>query len=125
MHFGNVEGYNKLEGKDVGIIGTPHLNEIVYRMWNVALGGEDKAQEMKYQEIEKNNYRFWFMTYSDENLQEIQIWFIESELEQAVGRSRLLRNDCTAFLFSNFPLPQAEFVEIDDKDDEIKEENQE
>ena len=32
---------------------------------------------------------------------------IESELEQAVGRARLLRKECTVNLFSNFPLRQA------------------
>ena len=32
---------------------------------------------------------------------------IESELEQAVGRARLLRNGNTVNLFSNFPLRQA------------------
>jgi hypothetical protein len=38
---------------------------------------------------------------------------IESELEQAIGRARLLRNKCTVHLFSNFPLPQAKMMEFE------------
>ena len=36
---------------------------------------------------------------------------IESELEQAVGRARLLRHACTVHLFSNFPLKQAKMID--------------
>jgi hypothetical protein len=38
---------------------------------------------------------------------------IESELEQAVGRARLLRENCTVDLYSNFPLRQAVMKETD------------
>jgi len=52
-------------------------------------------------------YVFKFYTYSDPILRDIQFWLIESELEQAVGRARLLRKDCVVYLYSNFPLSQA------------------
>ena len=48
--------------------------------------------------------------FADENLRLVQFWMIESELEQAIGRARLLRHDCTVHLFSNFPLKQAEMI---------------
>ena len=35
----------------------------------------------------------------------------ESELEQAVGRARLLWHDCTVYLFSNFPVQQAQIID--------------
>ena len=35
---------------------------------------------------------------------------IESELEQAVGRARLLRNSCEVHLFSSFPISQSHMV---------------
>ena len=54
-----------------------------------------------------NGFRFRFMTYADATLRAIQFYMIESELEQAVGRARLLRCDCTVNLFSDFPLKQA------------------
>ena len=67
-----------------------------------------------------NGYRFRFTTFKNENLRAIQFWMIESELEQAVGRARLLRNSCDVHLFSNFPLSQAKMVEDFDygKDEE-------
>lgn len=65
---------------------------------------------MTMQVVEHNGYRFWFNTFTDENLRSVQFWMIESELEQAIGRARLLRHDCTVHLFSNFPLKQSEMV---------------
>jgi len=109
LNFGNTEGHNCYEGKDIAVLGTPHLHEIVYKMYAMTFDIDVTNAEMKYQEIERNNFKFWFMTYVDENLRDIQLWLIESELEQAVGRARLLRNDCSVFLFSNYPIGQAEF----------------
>lgn len=33
---------------------------------------------------------------------------IEAEIEQAIGRARILRKDCTVYIFSNYPCQQAE-----------------
>ena len=71
---------------------------------------------MRYQEIEYNCCRFWFNTYDNKILRNIQLWFINTELEQAVGRARLLRNDCTVYLYSNLPMKQAEFLYEDKKE---------
>jgi len=109
LNYGNTEGHNCYEGKDIAVVGTPHLNETVYKMFSLGLNIDITNDEMKYQEIERNNFKFWFMTYVDENIRDIQLWLIESELEQAVGRARLLRNNCSVFLFSNYPIQQAEF----------------
>lgn len=70
----------------------------------------DENEEMTSQLVTYNGYRFWCMTFKDENLREINFWMIESELEQAVGRARLLRNQCKVILFSNFPLRQAKMI---------------
>ena len=51
------------------------------------------------------------MTYGDEKMRNLQFFFIESELEQAVGRARLLREDCTVYVFSNYLCQQAELVQ--------------
>ena len=51
------------------------------------------------------------MTYGDEEMRNLQLFFIESELEQAVGRARLLREDCTVYVFSNYPCQQAELIQ--------------
>jgi hypothetical protein len=103
-----------MEGKDILVIGTPYHAEFLYKLvaFNMGISFDEDA-EMKAQLVTYNGYRFWFTTYDDENLRAIHFWMIESELEQAVGRARLLRNDCKVHLFSNFPLNQAIMKEFD------------
>jgi hypothetical protein len=62
------------------------------------------SKEMSRRKIEWNRFRFNFMSYEDERLRNIQLEVIESELVQAVGRSRSLRTDAQVFVFSNLPL---------------------
>ena len=38
------------------------------------------------------------------------MWLIESLLEQAVGRARLLRYDCIVDVFARFPVDQSHFM---------------
>lgn len=113
LNFGNTEGKNEMEGKDILIIGTPHYNEAVYKLYAYVIdnyANNYSNEQIKYQEIEYNNCKFWFNTYSNPFLKRIQMWLINSELEQAVGRARLLRNKCIVYLYSNFPVKQANFV---------------
>ena len=81
----------------------------------------DENEELSSQTVEHNGYRFTFTTFSNEDLRKIQFWMLESELEQAVGRARLLRNECTVHLFSNFPLSQAVMVKDFDYESKDKE----
>ena len=53
------------------------------------------------------------MSYEDKLLCNIQFYLISTELEQAIGRSRLLRTNSTIYLYSNFPCPQAKLSKID------------
>ena len=59
---------------------------------------------MAYQKIEYNGFKFKFNCYEDELLKNIQLSLIESDLIQAVGRSRTLRTNATVQVYSNFPL---------------------
>lgn len=111
IYFGKTEGHNVYEGKDIAVVGTPHYNDCCYKLLALALGIDIKEQAT-YREVEEENFRFWFHTYENTNLRHIQFWFLRSELAQAVGRARLLRNDCTVHLFANLPLRQAEFEEF-------------
>lgn len=107
IHFGNSEGCNSLKGRDICVVGTPHMKEFLYKLLAYQMGC-DTHDILHYRETEHNGYKFWFHTYGDEVLRNIQFWMIESELEQSVGRARLLRCDCTVRLFSDFPLRQSE-----------------
>ena len=111
LHFGNTEGSNALEGEDILVVGTPYHAEFIYKLAAWSMGLEfDEDEKMTPQEVVHNGYRFRFNTFKDEGLRAIHFWMIESELEQAVGRARLLRNVCTVHLFSNFPLKQSRMI---------------
>lgn len=112
LHFGNTDGSNILEGKDILVVGTPYHADFLYKLAAFTMGlGFDEDEEVGPQVVTHNGYRFRFTTFQNEDLQHLQFWMIESELEQAAGRARLLRNPCNVHLFSNFPLRQAKMVD--------------
>lgn len=106
LYFGNCAGYDELKGKDLIVLGTPHINPIKYLFIAAALGFDVNSmnQKMRFQEAERNGFGFKFNTYDDEVLQTIQMDLIEAELIQAVGRARTLREDCEVRVYSNLPL---------------------
>ena len=112
IHYGNTEGCDYMKGKNIVVVGTPHYNEVVYKLFGTYLG-VDVSEEMNFREVDDGCYRYWLHTYEDYALQKIQLWIIKSELIQAVGRARILREDCTVKLYASVPLPQA-IIEIDD-----------
>lgn len=109
IHFGNSEGCDFLAGENLAVVGTPHMNECVYKFMAYYMGVKTDGA-LHFRPVEHNGFKFWFSTYENELLRHIQFWLIESELEQCVGRARLLRNECNVYLFSNFPLKQSELV---------------
>jgi hypothetical protein len=113
-HFGKTTGVNELEGQDINVIGTPHQPEFLYKLIAHTFGHDvvDDAK-MRYQLIRHKGFAFWFMTFDRELLKNIQLWMIESELLQAIGRARPLREECTVNVFSNLPLHQAVMKESD------------
>lgn len=122
--FGATEGIDAFKGQDIAVIGTPHVNPTVYLLFANALGKKPKLNDcrttMQYTKIKRNGFEFYFNTFSnDDILQEIQLYLIESELIQAVGRARILRNNCTVTVLSNLPLQGAEFKYLTKKELEM------
>lgn len=109
-HYGAIEGLNVLEGQDIAVIGLPNADEKVYKLYGMMMGVDADKEAWKYRKIQYNGYEFYLNTFSNYRLQTIQLWMIESNLEQAVGRARLLRHDCTVTVFARFPIDQAEVV---------------
>ena len=109
LYYGNTDGRDIFKGKDLNVIGTPHQPEWIYKLfaYTFDFDFDINARLIPNMPVEHNGWRFPFTTYDDPVLRNIQFYMIESELEQAVGRARLLRCDCTVNLFSNFPLKQA------------------
>ncbi|RKE77855.1 hypothetical protein [Chryseobacterium sp. AG363] len=106
VHFGNCSGYDNLNGQNITIVGTPHRNNIEYFLMAKLMGVnfDIKNSPMTYQKIQYNGFEFMFNAFDNEDLRDIQLSLIESDLIQAVGRARTLRNDCTVEVYSNFPL---------------------
>lgn len=105
-YFGNCVGCDVMKDKNIDVVGTPHQPEWVYKLFAYSLGLDVDAV-FKNMTVIHNGYRFRFCTFDNEQLRNIQFYMIETELEQAVGRARLLRCNCNVNLFSNFPLRQA------------------
>lgn len=106
FYFGNCSGGDDLKGVDIAVIGTPNRPSFVYYFYAKAIGLDLKPSdyEMKYQIVEWNGFRFKFMTFFNEDLRDIQLSLIESELVQAAGRNRSLRESTITKIFSNLPL---------------------
>lgn len=120
LHFGNAAGTDRWKGRNGMVIGTPHLNESSYKLIGCFLGlpVSGKSAELSRQRIHYKGYEFYMMTYSDKNMREIQLYMIGSEMEQCIGRSRLLRENAVVYVFSNFPCVQAEIIQTDYLEDE-------
>ena len=92
------------------VIGTPHINEIVYLFHAEFLGIDTNNidKKMDYQTIQHNGMQFKFKAFNNMDLREIQLNLIEGELIQAVGRARTIRTDAQVQVYSNFPLTIAD-----------------
>lgn len=110
IYYGKSEGYNEYKGKDLVVIGTPHNVPFVYYLIGAYLE-YDIEDKLCVRMTENDTYSFKFMTFENIKMRNLQFYFIESELEQAIGRARLLRYDCNVYLFSNYPCRQAEIIE--------------
>ena len=112
LHFGNSAGCDYLKGKNLDVIGTPHIPDWIYKLFAYSIGCEfDTEAKIKPGiTVEHNGWKFRFTSFDDKVLRAIQFYILESQLEQAVGRARLLRCQCKVNLFSNFPLNQANMI---------------
>lgn len=108
-YFGNTAGYDGFKGQDIAVVGTPHFTNNEYLLTAACLGylAGLSDQTTQYQPIIRNGYEFWFNTFDNELIREIQLWEIETELIQAIGRARAIREDCTVLVLSNYPIPGA------------------
>lgn len=85
----------------------PNVDELVYKLYGMAAGVNPDNCNMRSMRAEYNGYDFSINSFDNEKLRIIQLWMLESLLEQAVGRARLLRFDCTVKVFARFPIDQA------------------
>lgn len=105
-YFGNCSGYDHLNGQDIVVVGTPHRSMTQYFLLGKLMGVDfdSKNSPMKYQKVQYNGFEFMFYCFDNEELRNIQLSLIESDLIQAIGRARTLRNDNVVEVYSNLPL---------------------
>ena len=106
-HYGAIEGLNCLEGKNISVIGLPNVDEVVYKLYGMVAGISVENCSMHTMRAEYNGYDFQINSFENVKLRRIQLWMLESLIEQAVGRARLLRYDCNVKVFARFPIDQA------------------
>ena len=107
--FGAAEGLNSYQGSDLVVIGLLNRPDYIYKLLAVSLGhklGLDTTLELANQRVRRKGFEFYAFTFDNELLQEIQLSMVETELEQAVGRARLVSHECRVDLFTNIPLLQ-------------------
>lgn len=105
LYFGKAMGTNTFSGKDITIIGTPNKPEFVYHLLSYEINHK-AFDNLAVRRITYAGYEFSIMTFQEDFLREIQLYLISTELEQAVGRARLIHNDCTVRVYSGFPVEQ-------------------
>ena len=67
--------------------------------------------ELDYIDVERNDFTFKFYTFKDETLRNIELWAVYSELEQSIGRARLVNpenSNTNVYVYSGFPAEQAQ-----------------
>ena len=105
FYFGNCSGGDALNGYNISVVGTPNKPEFVYLFLADLIGLPNSIDQNLYDRVvDWNDFRFRFYTYEDPILRDIQLSLIESELLQAAGRSRFLRNRNITKIFSSLPL---------------------
>ena len=128
LHFGNTQGMDSYSDKNLVILGTPFPNDIMCRLMAAAADYDMKivnSDKLNFREVQYFNYKFYFTTFEDEFMKNLHIYHIQSELEQAIGRARLLSNDNTVYVYSRFPAKQANFIYDSIQSNESQNENSE
>ena len=107
--FGSTEGLNSLEGLNIAVVGTYRTREIQYLLFAKLLDDTIEVRDLKTSNsiVEYNGYRFKLYTFEHPIVRQVQLYMINSELEQCVGRARLLRNNNQVHLVAKLPLEDA------------------
>lgn len=109
--FGSVLGLNSLTGRNLGIVGTYRVPESSIRIYAHFAGLLSKGDRLKFERrsVVRNGYKSSrYCCSDDEKLQELEFGLIDAEILQAVGRARLLENDCEVHVWSDHLLTGCE-----------------
>jgi hypothetical protein len=113
-YFFNSLGTNNLEGKNLGIVGTPSNPSKAFLLKAHSMGVDFTPDEthFSYREVTWKNHTFNFTSFKSDELREIHFSQIENELIQSTGRSRITNFDVNVFCYCGFPIPGSEFKKL-------------
>lgn len=118
MHFGNTEGLNDHTGQDIVVVGTPNRPFPVYLLMATLFGLAEEDKEYSDAPVTKtrvlNGIESKFTAVGDEGILQVQNYMILSDLIQAIGRARIIDNEVTVYLFTNWPVPNTVLEEAPD-----------
>lgn len=112
MHHGNSRGSNSLSGKDFCVAGkfTKHITFFKFLASTLNLNCTADDFKMKNQEVTFNGFKFWDTTFSHPILQKLHLEQVMGDMIQSIYRGRLIWNPSTVYVYSNVPVPQAQFI---------------
>jgi hypothetical protein len=105
--FGGLQGLDGFGGKPIAVYGTPYPPEYVVKLWAAVLGLNTDEDSYAFAErpVQWNEYELSVPTCSEDGrLQRLYLWLAHSEIVQAVGRARLVSNDCEVHVFATLPV---------------------
>ena len=112
-NFGGVAGLNNMQGRDVLVAGTfnPPLDHIKLKakiVYGVDIKNDGPGYlKMSQQLVNHDSVTFRYYTYNDPIARDIHLHFTWDHAVQAIGRARVVDNDCNVYLLSNFILYEA------------------
>jgi len=100
---GNTLGYDVLKGMELNVAYTYQCpSEVYFHKYTYINDRAIENTKMSNQYVEFNNNTFLFFTYEDKDLQQIVFHHIDSEMVQAIERSRTVSEEITTTVYSNF-----------------------
>jgi hypothetical protein len=105
--FGGLQGLDSLGGMSIAVYGAPYPPEYVVKLWAAVLGlnVDEDGFDFAERAVEWNEFEIFVPTCSDDpDLQRLYLWLAHSDIVQAVGRARLVNNDCEVHVFAKLPV---------------------
>ena len=105
--FGGLQGLDGFGGKPIAVYGTPYPPEYVVKLWAAVLGLNTDEDSYAFGErpVQWNEFELSVPTCSEDgNIHRLYLWLAHSEIVQAVGRARLVSNDCEVHVFAKLPV---------------------
>lgn len=112
--FGALQGIDAFKGKDLAVYGTPYPPEQIVKLWATLLGIAYTEEDFSFSErvVPWGEYDVSVTTCSESaGLQRLHLWLCNAEIIQAVGRARLVSNDCTVHVYSQLPMSGCELAD--------------